>query len=99
MLISVKDVFAAGSNVLSRITSSREKRERERFNENKDLFLMELLTSFRQGNGTAIRPTPGTVNFAYCEALVRDGIMTRDVMSGVYGIKSIPGGDGEGRPC
>jgi hypothetical protein len=88
MPISLKDIVSVGTSALSWISSSRKKQEQEAFEAGKQLFLMELLTHFRQGKGSAIRPTPGSMQFAYCEVLVRDGIMARDIISGVYWIKS-----------
>jgi len=48
---------------------------------------MEWVTLARQLRGNGFRPTPGTVEFEYCEALTRDGYLSRDVFTGYYILK------------
>lgn len=63
------------------------KEDRQRFEHGKQQFLMEWVTLARQHRGNGFKPTPGTVQFEYCETLTRDGDLDRDVLTGYYILK------------
>jgi hypothetical protein len=87
-MISIKDVIDLGQRAFSAINGKRDTDERKRFEAGRQLFLMEMITNARNARGNAIRPTPGTLCFDYSEALAREGLLERDLIAGVYWIKS-----------
>jgi len=85
MNIPFKDVFGLGKELLSGARRKKQAAERDRFEHGKQEFLMNFVTIARTRPGAnGFRPTPGTIEFGYCESLTRDGVLKRDILTGVY---------------
>ena len=82
-----KQTVAFAGKVVSWSQKKKEKEDRGRFEHGKQEFLMNFVTVARQHQGNGYRPTPGTVQFEYCESLTRDGYLDRDIFTGYYILK------------
>jgi hypothetical protein len=88
MPVSLKDLYDLGQKILSAHSKNQKSEQERQFEEGKQLFLMEMITRARTYHGNAYRPTPGTIQFAYCEALFKDGLLRRDLIAGIYFVTS-----------
>jgi hypothetical protein len=84
---SVKQVTAVAGRFISWSEKKKEREDQRRFEHGKQEFLMNFVTLARQHRGNALKPTPGTIEFEYCEALTRDGYLDRDIFTGYYILK------------
>ena len=95
--MGIKDVFDIGKGLVAGGKQRRVNAERTRFEHGKQDFMMEIVTKARTLNVTQLGfscPNPGTVEFEYCEALVGDGFLERNILEGKYFVKSPYSRDG-----
>lgn len=103
MGIPFKAIFDVGEKLFSAARERKRTADAARFEHGKQQFLMAFVTKARTANvcRLGLRPMPGTQEFGYCESLVRDGLLDREIITERYFLKSSwRGYDGEGhRPC
>jgi hypothetical protein len=69
------------------IRSAEKRRTEESFDQRKDELYLEMLTNKRLHRGNAKKPQPNSPEFELCEALVKDGKLERDPLTGIYRLK------------
>jgi hypothetical protein len=101
MAIHLKPVFDLGKKIFSAIKKKEHDQEREKFEHGKQQLLMLMVTESRSPAvcRCGYKPMPGTVEFEYCESLVRDGLLDREILTGGYFIRSAERGLELHRPC
>jgi hypothetical protein len=90
----VKPILDAAAKGWSAIRDSNRSAERAKFERGKQEFLMQLVTKARTANAPNLgfTPNPGTLAFEYSEALVQDGFLEREILTGTYYLKGIAAG-------
>ncbi len=86
---SGKQVVTIAGQAIHWAEHKKEKEAREHFEHGKQEFFMRFVIQARSPTviRPAYRPMPGTTEFAYCESLVKDGLLERDIITGHYMIK------------